>query len=75
MQEFSDRVEAYRKNVRKEEARLRNQKSRDSLLAAAKRGNKKAKVKIEKNKKSARIRMSTMRKAARADRLKDNNFN
>ena len=38
-------------------------KSRDRLLAAAKLGEKKAKVQIEKNKKSARLRMSKKRKA------------
>ena len=63
VQEFSDRIEAYRRNVKKEQSRLRKQKSRDNLLAAAKRGDKKAKVDIEKNRKSARLRMSKRRKA------------
>ena len=63
VQGFSDRIQAYRRNVKKDQSRLRKQKSRDHLLAAAKLGDKKALVKIEKNKKSARLRMSKKKKA------------
>ena len=62
VQEFADRIQAYRRNVKKEQARWRKQKYRDKLLAAAKPGDEKAKVKIEKNRESAKLRMSKKRK-------------
>ena len=63
VQEFADRIQAYRRNVKKEQARWRKQKYRDNLLAAAKRGDEKAKVKIKKNRESAKLRMSNKTKA------------
>ena len=63
VQEFSSRIQAYRKNIRKEQSRLRNLKYRDKLIDAAKLGDKKAKLKIKNLRKSAKVRMSRIRES------------
>ena len=72
VQGFSDRVQAYRRNLRNEHARIRKYNSREKLLAAAKRGDKKARAQIEQKKQSARKRMSTKRKAQGVNISRDN---
>ena len=69
VQDFSSRIEAYRRNVRKEQARLRNLRYRDKLVDAAKHGDKKAKFKIENIRKSAKMRISKKRKLKKENKI------
>ena len=69
VQDFSDRIQAYRKNIRKEQSRLRNLKYWEKLIEAAKLGDKKAKLKIINLRKSAKVRMSNKRKSKKEEKI------
>ena len=65
--ELAGKIIEYRKNVQRENARLRKYRSRERLKAAARQGNQQAKMKIEATRKWNKENMSNKRRKKRKD--------
>ena len=70
LKEFSERVAEYRKNKRREQSRIRNERFRAKLKAAVEKKNPEAICKLEKIRGSAKKRADKSRKKEKPSRGK-----